>query len=160
MEKKIKSPENFPANENWKGNKYAERLISEWLKYKKIMLSVDFDDTLAPWGFTKEEDLLMFDKTIKIILLAKKIGAYVTIFTACSSDRYNHIVDYCLSKDLKIDSINENPIEVPFGKERKIYYNWNLCDRSGLEQALSILEYACYRVSTENKSSSQINFDI
>jgi len=150
---------NQPAYNNWSGNKYAERLIAEWHKYGKIMLSVDFDDTISAWGFKSTEDERMFQKTIDTILFAQSIGAYITIFTACAPDRYEEIRKYCLSRKMVIDSINENATEVPYGKHKKIYYNWNLCDRSGLEQAVDILNYACYRVQSERKPQNQ-NFDV
>lgn len=148
-----------PHYNNWSGNKYAERLVSEWMKYGSIILAVDFDDTLSEWGFKQEQDHKMFQETIDLILFAQTLGCYVVIFTACAPDRYEFIKEYCLSRGLAIDSINENPIDLPYGKTKKIYYNWNLCDRSGLEQALDILNYSCWRVQSERKPKTT-NFDV
>jgi len=121
---------------------YIARLHKEWQTHGKIILAVDFDDTVSPWGF-KDMD---FTPIFKAIKHAQTIGAYVVIFTACKPDRYQYIRDYC--KDIggfDIDGINENVIDLPFGNERKIYYNHLLDDRSALPYSLAILEIATMR---------------
>jgi hypothetical protein len=40
-----------------------------------------------------------------------------------------------------------------------MYYNHLLDDRSGLDEAVNILEYCCYRVEHDRKAKNQ-NFDI
>ena len=137
--------------ENWKGNKYAERLVKEWLTHGKIVLACDFDDTLYPWGFKNVEDVALMTKLVKVVHLAQEIGIYFTVWSACAPDRYNKISNWCENVNIHLDSINENPITLPYGNNRKMYYNWLLDDRAGLEQALDILEYACYRVISERK---------
>lgn len=157
-EEKILHTYNKPLYNNWKGNKYAERLIAEWLKYGKICLAIDFDDTLYPWGFKGFEANLMFKKAMDIIKLAQDTGCFTTIWSACAPDRYDYIRDYCKSYDIPVDTINENPIPLPYGNNRKMYYNHLLDDRAGLEQALDVLEYACYRVRTDRKPADT-NFE-
>lgn len=132
-------------------NKYIIRLVTEWNKYGKIALAIDFDDTLCPWGFRSKEDLEEMDKLISIVKKAKEIGAYITIWSACSSDRFPEITEYCKSKGLEIDSINTNPIELPYGNDRKIYANIYLDDRAGLNEALNILEKAMYLVRSNQQ---------
>jgi hypothetical protein len=48
---------------------------------------------------------------------------------------YNLFVE----NNITIASINENPIDLPFGNNGKIYYNILLDDRAGLGQALDTL---------------------
>jgi hypothetical protein len=148
-----------PDNDNWKGNKYAERLIKEWLEHGKIVLAVDFDDTIYGWGFKDFKSNVMFSKTIQIIKMAQKLGCYVSIWSACAPDRYDEIRNYAKFNQFVIDSINENPIPLPYGNNRKMYYNHLLDDRAGLEQALSVLEYCCYRVMSDRKVKTD-NFEV
>ena len=124
--------------------KYVDRLLDEWKSHGKIIISVDYDDTLSHWKLNNEDDIT---RTVKVIKEATLTGAYIVIFTACDHARYPEIKNYCTEMGLLIDSINQNPIELPYGKEQgsKIYYNINLCDRSGLTQALDILEAAMYK---------------
>lgn len=124
-------------------NKYTERLFNEWKKHGKIIISVDYDDTIFYWGLDNKEDR---DRTINLVQLAQTIGAYVTIFTASNPERHLEIQQHCESINLPIDSINKNCIDLPYGNNGKIYYNINLCDRSGLIQALDILEGAINRI--------------
>lgn len=138
--------EETPAYNNWKGNKYAERLIKEWTAYKRIVLGVDFDDTVYPWGFKGFEANVKFKEVIDTIKRAQKIGAYISVWSACAPERYDEIRNYFRSFGVEVDSINENPIPLPYGNNRKMYYNWLLDDRAGLEQALAILDYACMRM--------------
>ena len=123
-------------------NKYTQRLLEEWKQHGKIIISVDYDDTLFPWKMGNEEDI---QRTIKLVQEAYNTGAYIVVFTASDPDRYSEIQNHCEKIKLPISSINKNPIDLPYGKHGKIYYNINLCDRSGLTQALDILEESMYQ---------------
>lgn len=123
---------------------YINRLYNEWLEHKKIIIAVDYDDTIFPFKLGNNKDI---EKTIKLVKKAQEIGAYVVIFTASDPERHESIKEHCKSIDLHIDSINENPIELPYGKFGKIYYNINLCDRSGLQQSLKILKKTIKKIN-------------
>lgn len=127
--------------------KYINRLYEEWKTHKKIIISVDYDDTLYPFKLGNSEDI---ERTIELVKQAQEIGAYIVIFTASSSDRYEEIEIFCDNLGINIDSINTNPIKLPYGNNGKIYYNINLCDRSGLTQALDILEKTMKKMNNEN----------
>lgn len=138
--------------------KYIKRLTQEWLQYGRIILGCDFDDTISPWKFNSEEDLLQITKIVKLLTEAKRTGAYIVIFTSCNEDRHDEIKLYCQSLGLEIDSINKNPIELPYGNSGKIYANIFLDDRAGLLESLDVLETAMYRVRGERRSLTQ-HFD-
>lgn len=121
---------------------YVERLEQEWNQHGKIIIAVDYDDTISPWKMQN----MQYDWVIDILKTAQQTGAYIVIFTACNPDRYDEIRDYCISKGLKVDSINENPISLPYGNNKKIYANIFIDDRAGLHQAIQILQLAMYRV--------------
>jgi hypothetical protein len=106
---------------------------------------VDYDDTIFPW---RHRSAGQCDSTINLIKWCQQIGAYIMIHTCSDPDRHEEIREYCLSKGLKIDSINENPIKLPYGNSGKPYYNWQLCDRSGLTYAIEVLREAAEEVIT------------
>lgn len=118
---------------------YIRRLLSEWKEHKKIIIAVDYDDTIFPWKFNDQEQC---DKVIKELILCRNTGAYITIFTCSNVDRFQEIKDYCASKGLVIDSINENPIKLPYGNVNKIYANIFIDDRAGLNESLEVLTTA------------------
>ncbi len=122
--------------------KYVARLVKEWIEHKKIIISVDFDDTI--YSYTEDFDRLDINRTIELVKNARELGAYIVIFTASNIDRYQFIQEYCESIEFPIDAINKNCIPLPYGNHGKIFYNINLCDRSGLCESLDILESAVY----------------
>ena len=134
-----------------------ERLVKEWLEHDNIILAVDFDDTIFHWRHRSQEKC---DNTISLVKWAQSTGAHIMIHTASDTDRHPEIIKYCNSKGIKVDSINKNPIPMPYGNEGKPYYNWQLCDRSGLVYAEQVLEEAIKEVLTRkghnNHSSKAI----
>jgi pimeloyl-CoA synthetase len=133
---------------------YLDRLEQEWKQHGKIIIACDYDDTISPWKLNS------FDpkRVIEVLKIAKEVGAYLTIFTACSDDRYPEIMGYCSSKGLKIDSINKTPIDLPYGRGGKVYANIFIDDRAGLNEALNILEFAMYKI--RGSRNANYGFDI
>ncbi len=123
-------------------NKYAARLLSEWKQHGKIIISLDYDDTICYWGFNNKEDV---ERCIKLVKECYLTGAHIVIFTASNIERYPEIQEQCEKLQIPISAINKNPIDLPYGKNGKIYYNINLCDRSGFVEAMCILEEALYQ---------------
>lgn len=134
-------------------NKYVVRLRKEWEQYGKIILGVDYDDTISPWKWTKEE----LQDTINLIKEAQLCGAYVAMFTSCSEERYEDIRKYAHSVGIRVDSINQNPIAVPYGNTSKIYANIFLDDRAGLEEAKEILRTCIYLQRSYVRSQVQLD---
>lgn len=134
--------------------KILDRLVQEWKEHGKIVIAVDFDDTIYPWKFKEKEDLLFFTNLIEILNNCRKLGCYISIWSACSPDRYVEILNYCKEKGLEIDSINQNPIDLPYGNHKKMYANIYLDDRAGLIQSLEILQRAYYTILGENNSKA------
>lgn len=124
---------------------YVIRLYKEWKEHGKIIIAVDYDDTIFNYALSNKVDRLA---AISAIQVAKSLGAYIVIFTASPNSRHDEIRAYCKEIGLIIDSINKNPIELPYGNEGKIYYNINICDRSGLNEAVSILKQASEMYAT------------
>lgn len=131
--------------------KYIDRLVNEWKTHGKIIIGVDFDNTLSPYHtFDNKEDV---ERTIKILKDCQNVGCYTVIHTNCDWDRHREIVEYCQKIGIKVDSINQNPIDLPYGKEgTKPFCNHFLDDRSALPAALDVLEEAMYMQRSYNYS--------
>lgn len=136
--------------------KYIDRLIQEWQTHGKIIVGVDFDSTISPYHtIDNQEDI---DRTIKLLKDCQNVGCYTVIHTSCNKDRYEEILKYCKDIDITVDSINENPIDLPYGKQgSKPQCNIYLDDRAALPAALDILDEAMYK--TRAFKYSQINRD-
>lgn len=116
----------------------AKRLYDQWRK-SPLIIAVDFDDTIKPFRFQKDK------KALKIIRLLKKCqesGAIIVLFTASRVERYPMMRKYCERHGLKISSINENPIDLPYGTNGKIFYNVFIDDRAGIHEAYYALLFA------------------
>jgi len=135
--------------------KYVNRLLTEWKQHGKIIISLDFDDTIYCWNenLNNGDDV---QRTINLVKQAHSTGAYIVIFTASNIERYPEIQKHCKELQIPVDAINANPITLPYGKNGKIYYNINLCDRSGLVQALDILETAMYQYRAWKETQKNI----
>ena len=144
-------------NKNYKfKNKYEERLYNEWKQHGKICIAIDFDDTIYPWKLRHENDIKSFEELISLLQVARETGAYLTIFSACASDRYGEIQEYCNKHKLPIDSINKNPIDLPYGNNGKVYANIYLDDRAGLLEAIDMLESVMYKIRGEKAKNLTI----
>jgi hypothetical protein len=137
---------------NLKENKYVLRLVDEWMMHGKIIIAVDYDDTISSWRLQTQAQC---DETIEKIKLAREVGAYIVVFTACKEERHPEIMQFCEEKGLLIDTINNNPIDLPYGNQNKIYANIFVDDRAGLEEALEILEFAAYSVRSKRKNINE-----
>lgn len=113
----------------------VERLVKEWRTYDKIVLAVDFDDTL--FDFHKVGNT--YNQVIDLVKRCQNIGCYTVIFTANDDiEHHKFIKQYLEEKGIYVDTINDNIECVPF-KTRKVYYNILLDDRSGLKSSYDIL---------------------
>lgn len=116
--------------------KVVERLHKEYNKHPKLIVAVDFDDTV--YDFHKQGT--QHTRVLDVLRKCNEFGFYVVLWTASTPERFNFMKEYMEEKQVHIDAINENPIPLPFGNHKKIYYNILLDDRAGLGQALDALE--------------------
>lgn len=124
-------------NDPYSYNDHATlRLMKEYYKHKKLIVAVDFDETV----FDTHSKGYTFDRVFQILDRCQKLGFHLVIFTASEPERYPMMLEYYSNKGVKIDSINKNPVDLPYGNHGKIYYNILLDDRAGLGQAMDVLE--------------------
>lgn len=113
----------------------VERLYKEYLTHKKLIVALDFDDTIFDFHNRGHS----YAQVIDLILECQKLDFYIVIFTGTEPEKWPNIYNYCEKIGIKIASINKNPIPLPFGNDGKIYYNILLDDRAGIAQAYDIL---------------------
>lgn len=128
------------------------RLRDELAKYGKLIIAVDFDDTVydthkngwAYWGVI--DTLKAWQKTGK---------AYIICWTASDTDRYHLIYEYFRNAGIELDNINANaPWMEPKGP--KIYANIYLDDRScGLQEGITILNELLQEMEQERRNHEQ-----
>lgn len=120
----------------------VNRLVNEWTKHEKLIIACDFDDTLRPYGLTGSESVLRMEYTLSLLKRCIETGAHVIIFTSRKEECLQDIRDWCVENDLPIYGINTNVDGIPFGNNQKPYANIYLDDRSGVNEALSVLAAA------------------
>lgn len=121
----------------------VNRLYKEWKRHNKLIVAVDFDDTVFP--FHNQDDT--HHHVMNALAKCQQLGFYIVIWTASNPDRYEMISKYMEDRGIRVSSINKNPIDLPFGNHGKIYYNILLDDRAGLGQALNTLNLLFLKIS-------------
>ncbi len=135
--------------------KYIDRLVTEWETHSKIIIGADFDSTLSPYPtIDNDKDIA---RCINLIKVAQQTGAYVVIYTCCAPGRYDDIIGFVTNNGIKVDAVNRNPIDLPFGHGSKPYCNIYLDDRSGFIQAMDILEQAIYTIRGRRQKDNALN---
>jgi len=126
-------------------HRYLLRLIEEWDTHGKIIIAVDFDDTVSPYRYNDEQALAQCIRVWNLLNECQHTGAYIVCHTACNPDRHSDIRSIFKANGIDEMYINETPIDLPYGKEgAKVYANIFLDDRAGLNEALDTLETALY----------------
>ena len=129
----------------------VKRLHREYKKHPKLVVAVDFDDTAYDFHQQGEEHL----RVLQVLRQCNELGFYVVIWTASAPERFEFMKEYMQQHQVHISSINENPIKLPFGNHKKIYYNILLDDRAGLGQALDALEIFIDNIHNDRKPATE-----
>ncbi len=114
----------------------AKRLKKEYDTHKKLIVAVDFDDTVFDFHNAGHD----YMQVINLIRRCQNLGFYIVLFTGTHPDKWLNQAAYLKDKGIKVICVNENPIPLPFGNHGKMYYNILLDDRAGLGQAYTILD--------------------
>lgn len=124
-----------------------ERLKKEYEKYGKLIVAVDFDNTI----FDYHGEGHTYNYMIELLKRLKKLGNYIVISCCREESDYNFIKKYCDEIGIEIDGINENASFVPF-RTSKLYYNVLLDDRAGLRETYNLLNRLCSWIEQEGEN--------
>jgi hypothetical protein len=131
----------------------VERLYAEYLQHKKLIVAVDFDDTL--FDFHKRGS--RYERVLELLRRCAEHKFYVMLFTAAHPTSHGWMLGYLRDELIEPVAINENPIPLPFGHHGKPYYNILLDDRAGLGQACEILEAVLERIDKSLAPVAQVD---
>jgi len=120
----------------------VDRLYKEYKQHPRLIVALDFDDTI--FDFHKSGS--NYPRVIDVVQRCQALGFYIVLFTGTVQERWEDQILYAQKMGIKIDSVNKNPIPLPFGNHGKIYYNILLDDRAGLGQAVETLENLLRRI--------------
>ena len=113
----------------------VDRLLREYHIHKRLIVALDFDDTVFDYHGTGDH----YTSVLEIIRECQSLGFYIVLFTGSDKTQWSAQCEYLSKKGIVVDSINKNPITLPFGNYGKVYFNILLDDRSGLGQSIEIL---------------------
>jgi hypothetical protein len=131
-----------------------KRLISEWVKYKSLIIAYDYDNTVFDYHNLGYE----FNDLIELLRECKKYGSKFIVYSHSPIGRYDEMKTYLNSRDIPFDTINENIIELHNGSG-KLFYNIFLDDRAGLKSAYTSL-YVALSVMKEGPNDEKEAFEI
>lgn len=121
-----------------------QRLLDEYVKYRKLIVAVDFDDTLYDFHQKGFE----YPQLVETVRRCNRAGFFVMVFTDLSPGKAELVEQIYGKYGLRFDSINKSPDYLPFGSNGKPYYNILLDDRAGLPSALEALKAVLDHVDT------------
>lgn len=113
-----------------------DRLLGEYNKYKKLIIAVDFDDTIFN---THNNHGWLYPRVVEALIRWQQ-HADIIVWTASLPDRYELIRSVFTAHGISISGINCNAPQIE-ARGPKIYANVYLDDRTfGLNDALTALE--------------------
>jgi hypothetical protein len=122
-----------------------KRLLDEYHKHGKLIIAIDFDDTVFDYHQNGHEH----DGVINMLKRCQALDFWMVVWTAAPEERHDSQVQYLNNLGITIHSVNENPLPLPYGNHGKIYYNLLLDDRAGLGQAFNILSQVVSEIEEE-----------
>ena len=127
---------NHPFDED----RCARRLLWEYKNYGRLIVGVDFDNTIRP---VKQDSSC--EAVIELLKRCSADPKIVLCLWTISGSSDGHLSlqekeEYCKSLGIKLDYINKSPyLEASGGKKQ--FFNVLLDDRAGLESAYRNLKY-------------------
>lgn len=121
----------------------VERLWSEYVKHRKLIVAIDFDDTI----FDFHSNGTTYPLVLQLLRDCDALGFYLVLFTARMAENVPFALEHMKDLGLTIASVNANPFPLPYGNNGKPYYNILLDDRAGLGCAYGTLRAVVDRIT-------------
>lgn len=124
----------------------ARRLLWEYQKYDKLIVGIDFDNTIKP---VKEDSSC--EEIIELLRRCSKDPKItLCLWSICNSqEEEQKKLEYCKSLGITIDYFNYSPFQIGNYDQRKQFFNVLLDDRAGLESAYNNLKYVLDNANTK-----------
>ncbi len=118
---------------------YVNKGLQQWLKYGKLIIGVDFDETILPYRDYEEK---ICNQVVSTVLEAQKLGAIIILYTCRDDKLLDEAIHYCEEKGLKFHAVNPIGSEEFLGEgwSSKPYFNIQLDDKAGLISAVTTLQ--------------------
>ena len=123
----------------WRYETY--KLIEATKEHGKIIVGVDFDDTIFPLRDNK----YIRERAEDLVDLLGELREYITLCLWTVADEQSLVYKIALMDEwgIKPDYVNSSPVS--YEEVRKPYFNLVLDDKAGLNEAIEILkEYKAY----------------
>ena len=120
------------------------RLRREWKRHGRIIVAVDFDDTVFDFHGEGHD----YKEVLEVLCRCIQKNFYIMLFTGTPPSEWPRQKEFLARRGIPVNSVNVNPIDLPFGNSGKPYYNILLDDRAGLGQALDVLRMLLWEVET------------
>lgn len=109
---------------------YTDKLLKTYQEHGKIIVGVDFDDTIYPFS----DDVNEKDCEFRIKLLKRlKDKIIICLYTCSDETSLRYKISLMKEWGISPDYVNESPVEI--GNGAKPYFNLLLDDKAGLEEA-------------------------
>lgn len=113
------------------------QLIDVYEKHGKIIIGVDFDDTVFPFN----KSVANINRCNEVVEIVRDLKPYSIICLWSVADAQSlvykeHIMDLY---GIKPDYVNDSPLN-KWGECKKVYFNIQLDDKAGLNETLQVLK--------------------
>lgn len=126
-------------------------LLTRLDQYGKIILGVDFDDTIFPYTEGDEEIAIRCEYVIDLVKRAKP-WCHICLWTLGDYWSVRYKTEIMKLNGINPDYVNASPFEVK--DARKPYFNLLLDDNAGINEGIEILEEFLREVNIKPKITS------
>jgi hypothetical protein len=123
----------------------AERLLNEYRKYDRLIVGIDFDNTIKPIDPNNSCD--------EVVALLQRCSQdpkiALCLWSICQDEKeVTSKINYCTQVGINIDYVITSPLQMGIGPKQ--FFNVLLDDRAGLESAYYNLKYVLDNVESQS----------
>jgi|TARA_R110000772_G_scaffold68118_4_gene150906 hypothetical protein len=111
----------------------TEKLLKVYKEHGKIIVGLDFDDTIFPLS----EGSVDLCKKVKILITECQMYSTICLYTIADEQSLKYKLEILKLWGIRVDFVNESPIKL--GNNAKPYFNILLDDKAGLNESYETL---------------------